>query len=181
VAAAHAGAEAAKRDVERATSLLFPRINSFGRLDWNQPDRIGGHPAWTVGVMASWSFFGGGSELVARRAAQARAVAAATEAEAAQAKAVLELASRRNDLTVARATAEIAARAVAQATEAHRIVTRKYEGGLATVTELLESAAVETRIRVQRAAAVYQVIVAAAAWRVAAGGDGSDLTVLDQR
>lgn len=181
VAAAEAGAEAARRDVDRATSLLLPRLNSFGRLDWNQPDRIGGHPAWTVGVMATWSIFGGGSELVARRAAEARAVTAATEAEAAHAKAALELASRRNDLEVARATARIAERAVDQATEAHRIVTRKYEGGLATVTELLESAAVETRTRVQRAAAVYQAILASAAWRVAAGGDGSDLVVLDQR
>jgi outer membrane protein TolC len=181
VAAAQAGAEAARRDVDRATSLLLPRINSFGRLDWNQPDRIGGHPSWTVGVMASWSFFGGGSELVARRAAEARAVTAATEAEAAHARAALELASRRNDLEVARATALIAARAVEQATEAHRIVTRKYEGGLATVTELLESAAVATGTRVERAAAVYRVIVAAAEWRVASGGDGSDLVVLDQR
>ena len=180
VAAAQAGAEAARRDVDRATSMLLPRINSFGRLEWNQPDRLGGHPSWTVGVMASWSFFGGGSELVARRAAEARAAAAATEAEAARARAALELASRRNDLEVARATALIAARAVEQATEAHRIVARKYEGGLATVTELLESAAVETRTRVDRAAAVYRAIVAAAEWRVASGGDGSDLTVLDQ-
>lgn len=181
VAAAEAGADAARQDVDRATSQLLPRINSFGRLDYNQPDRIGGSPSWTVGVMVSWSFFGGGSELVARKAAQARAVAAATEAEAARARAALELASRRNDLEVSRATALIAARAVEQASEAHRIVTRKYEGGLATVTELLESAAVETRTRVERAAAVYQAIVAAAAWRVASGHDGSDLIVLDRR
>jgi outer membrane protein TolC len=181
VLAAKAGAEAARRDVARATSLLLPRINSFGRVDWNQLNQIfGGRPAWTLGVMASWSVFGGGSELVARQAAAARAAAAETQAEAAEARAGLEQSSRRIELDVAIASARIAHRAVEQATEAHRIVARKYEGGLATITELLEAAAVETRSRVERAAAVYRAIVATAEWRIAMGDDGSALVQLDQ-
>jgi len=181
VAAAQAGAEAARHDVARATALLLPRVNSFGRLDWNQPRTgFGGRPSWTIGVMASWSLFGGGSELVARRAAMARAASAATEAEAAEARAALELAERRNDLEVALATTAIASRAVDQAAEAHRIVSRKYQGGLATVTELLEASAVETHARVERSASIYRAITAAAAWRVTLGLDASDLTLLDQ-
>ncbi len=180
VEAARLGQEAADRDVARATSLLLPRINSFGRLDWNDHSSLaGGRSSWSVGLVASWSLFGGGSELVARQAALARSDAATAQAEAAESKARLELAERRNELDVAVATAAIAARAVDQAAEAHRIVARKYEGGLATITELLESAALETRTRVERSAATYRSIVAAAAWRLAAGADVSTITLLE--
>ncbi len=181
VEAARLGRAAAGRDVRRATSLMLPRLNSFGRLDWNDPTMpYAGRPAWTVGVMASWSVFGGGSELAARRGAQARAEQAAAQHDAAEAAAALERAERRTDLDVAMARLAIAERAVRQAAEAHRIVTRKYEGGLAAITELLDASATETRVRVERAAALYAMITGVAAWRLALGHDLLDLAVLDR-
>ncbi len=181
VEAARLGALAAHRDITRAGSLLLPTINSFGRLDWNAPDRpFGGHSAWTVGVIARWSLFSGGSELVERSRARAEAARADAQAEAATAQARLEQEERRIDLEVARASLGIAERAVGQAGEAHRIVTRKYEGGLATVTELLEAAALEVQVRVERAAAAYRLLVAGGAWVVAMGYDLSDFTMRNQ-
>jgi outer membrane protein TolC len=129
--------------------------------------------------MGSWSFFSGAGERVEKRAAKARAASADAMAEAASARATLEAAERRNEVDVALASLAIAERAVGQATEAHRIVARKYEGGLAAVTELLEAAAIETGTRVGRAAAVHRAIVATAGWRLATGRGLTDFTALD--
>lgn len=180
--AARLGAVAARQDVARATSLLLPSLGSFGRLDWNTNDAwFGGRSAWTVGVIARWSVFGGGSELSARSRARAEAVRADARADAAAAQAELERDERRIEVDVARATLAIAARAVEQSADAHRIITRKYDGGLATVAELLEAAALETRTRVEHSAAIYRLLAAAAAWQVALGYDLTSFTELDRR
>jgi len=68
---------------------------------------------------------------------------------------------------------------VAQGSEAHRIVAKKYAGGLATVAELLSAAALETQTRLGLSDARYQAIVADAAARQAAGADLMALTVLE--
>jgi outer membrane protein TolC len=178
--AARLGREAADKDVTRAKALLLPRLNAFGRYDWNTPETaFGGTPAWTVGVMASWTFFSGYGEWAEQRAAKARAAQAGARADAADAQARLEVSARRKDFDVALATVAIADRGVAQSAEARRIVARKYEGGLSTVTELLEANALETRSRLERSAALYRAVVAAAALRQALGGDVSELTTLD--
>ena len=66
-----------------------------------------------------------------------------------------------------------------QSAEAHRIVGRKYDGGLATVVELFDAAAIEWQSRLAFAEARYQAI-AAAAGRLRALGLGLDpLTSLD--
>ena len=180
IEAADYARKAATQDVKRAGSTLLPRLNSFGRWDWNAAsDLFGAKPAWTVGVMASWSFFSGAGELTDRKAAQAREASALAQAEAASARATLEAAERESELEVALASLDIAERAVAQATEAHRIVARKYEGGLAAVTELLEAAAIETRTRLTRSAALYHAIVATGGWQRATGRDLMRLTALD--
>jgi outer membrane protein TolC len=180
VTAARLGAEAAQRDVRRATALYVPRINGFGRYDWNSPDQLfGGQSSYTVGVMASWTPFAGASEIGSRHAAQGRAEAAHAMAEAAVAGAALEKDATRTRLSVAMAQLGIAEVSVEQGSEAHRIVTRKYDGGLATVAELLGAAAVETQTRLGLADARYQAIVADAAARQASGADLMALTVLE--
>jgi outer membrane protein TolC len=75
---------------------------------------------------------------------------------------------------------DIADRAVTQAAEAHRIVSRKYDGGLATVVELLDASATETAARLRQAAARHEVIGAAADRRLARALDLTVLTTLDQ-
>jgi len=68
---------------------------------------------------------------------------------------------------------------VTQGAEAHRIVARKYAGGLATIAELLSAAALETQTRLGLSGARYQAIVADAAARQAAGADLMALTALE--
>lgn len=178
--AARLGVDAAQGNLRRARATMLPRINSFARYDWNDSSALaGGQPSWTVGVMASWSFFSGGAELADQRAARAQRDGAVAMAEAAEAGARLDRATRENALAVALVTAGINGRAVAQSAEARRIVARKYEGGLATVTELLEANAIDVRSQLEYAAARYRAILAAAAWRQALGGDLMTMTILD--
>lgn len=181
VRAARLGAEAAAADVARTWALQLPRVNAFGRVDWNDAGRpFGGDESWTVGVMVNWNPFSGGAELAERRRAVGRRLQAEAGAEALAARGALERAQAASDLEVARRRLEIAERGVAQAAEAHRIVGRKYAGGLATVAELLGAAAAETAVRLAHAAARYELIMAAASLRQAAGGDVSALAALDE-
>jgi outer membrane protein TolC len=180
VQAASRGLDAARADALRAGSGWLPRVNSFARYDWNSADRLyAGARNWTVGVMASWSIFAGASDLADVQATRGRVVAAQAQAEGARAHARVEVEQSRIALTVALARLTIAERAAAQSAEAHRIVGRKYEGGLATVAELLDAQAVETQSALSLTQARWGAIVAAAERRQALGLDPATLAALD--
>jgi outer membrane protein len=181
VRAARLGLEAARADAQRASALFLPRIDAFGRLDWNASARpFGGDHSWTAGVMLSWSPFSGGSELADARAARARRESAAAMADAAGAQAQLDVRSVETRAAVAMARMDLAERAVAQSVEAHRIVARKYEGGVASVTELFDAAAAENGARLAFAESRYQAIMAAAERLRARGGDVAAIVTLEE-
>lgn len=180
VLAAERGLAAARADARREHAALLPRINSFARVDWNSADRLyGGTAAWTLGIMASWSIVPAPANFAAARAAAARTAAMEARAEAASAGARLESDATRTALIVALTRMDIAERALAQSAEAHRIVARKYEGGLATISELLDAQATETRTSLGAAQSRWQAIVALADRRRAMGGDPGTLAALD--
>ena len=171
VAAKHAAA-AAGLDATRALSLYLPRLNAVARYDWNSATRLyGGDNSWTVGVMASWSPFAGAAEVAERRAANARDKTAETGLAAANAHANHEVTAARVEHDVAARRLEIAERALHQSIEAHRIISRKYEGGIASVVELLDAAALETATRLAFSNARFLAISAAANLLKASGND----------
>jgi outer membrane protein TolC len=172
VLAADRMAEAARRDAGRASGRLLPRINGFGRYDWNDADRLfGGQKSWTVGVVASWTPFSGANELADLQGSRARAAAARAMDDAARAQAALEVAARESDVAVTLARLDIAEQAVDQGAEAERLVARRYAGGLAPITELLGAQAAETQTRLGHAAARVDLITALAARALARGAD----------
>jgi outer membrane protein TolC len=130
-----------------------------------------GERNWTAGVMASWSPFSGASELAEQRGAQARAAGARAMADGAAANARLESERSLSDLRVALDRLGIAEHSAAQGMDAHRIVGRRYDGGLATVVELLDAAAAEVHTATAAAKARYDVVVALASRRLALGLD----------
>ncbi len=179
-AAGYANA-AAQVDLQRARSLYLPRVNTFGRLDWNTPTApFGGADSWTIGVVVSWVPFAGASQIGEIQAARGRKDAAAAAAEAAGARAQLELQQADAALQVALARLIIAERAVDQSAEAHRIVSRKYVGGLATVVELSDAAAIETQSRLGYAEGRFQAITAVAGRLRALGVGLEPITALDR-
>ena len=160
---ARAGSASADTDVDRARATIVPRVVSFVRRDLNSADQLfGGSSNWTVGVMASWSMFSGASELGDRRAAEARRAGAAAQLSGAIANANLDLERTALTLESALARLAIARTTVQHASEAHRIVTRKYEGGLATVVELLDAAVAETQAQLGLSAARHALITSSA-------------------
>jgi len=163
VQAAAAGHAAARADVKRAQSLWLPRVNGMARYDWNSPDRpYAGDENWSVGVVASWTPFAGASQLAQVQASRGREQVARAQAEAARAQAALDVAQRANAWDVSLERMRIASEAVTQSVEAHRIVARKYEGGLAAVVELLGAQAAETEAHLRHTHARYEAIVRAA-------------------
>jgi outer membrane protein TolC len=181
VQAALRGFDAARANAKRAHSLIVPRVNSFARYDWNSGARpFDGDRNWTIGIMATWTPFTNPADISDMRDANARGDVARAQAEAAQANARLELEQTRTALQVALARLTIAERAVAQSAEAHRIVGRKYEGGLAQVVELLDAQAVETQSALGFSQARWRAIVAAAERRRALGRDPGSLEALDE-
>lgn len=181
VRAARLAASAARADVARARSLYLPRINAFARYDWYSADApFDADESWTAGVMASWSPFAGAGNLAEVRGAGARDATARARREAAEAAALLDLERSRTELEVALGRLAIAERAVEQSAEAHRIVERKYEGGLATVVELLDAAAVETRSRMERSGATWASLAAGAERLRALGRDPGELSLSNQ-
>jgi outer membrane protein TolC len=155
-------------------------VNGFARYDWNDPRTLyAGQKNWTVGVMASWSLFGGNAELADVAATTARANAARAGLDAARAQSQLERddAARRLTLSLQRLT--LARDAADQSREAHRLVQKRYDGGLATIAELLAAESAATGALLGHAAARYAVIDAIATWRRASGGDPAALTALD--
>jgi outer membrane protein TolC len=176
ITAARSGARAAELDATRATTLYLPRLNGMARYDWNSATGLySGDKNWSVGVMASWTPFAGASEIAERRAAGARAVAGNAALAAARAQANYDVSKASVEREIALSRLDIAERGLRQSTEAHRIITRKYEGGLASVVELLDGAAVETGARLNFSHARYTGIVAAAEALKAAGRDPGDV------
>lgn len=180
VKAASLARDAARFDRQRAGASMLPRVNGFARYEWNSPDRIAaGKPMWTVGAMLSWSPFGGGSELADLQGASARLRGAEVQAEGARAAAALDQQDADEAWRVAEARAAIADTAVRQSDEALRIVRRKYEGGLSSISELLDASAANTQARLMRSDSRYRLIAAAAARLRAWGGDPALLASLD--
>ena len=178
--AADAGLAAARADADRARSTYLPRLNSFARYDWNSAARLyGGDRNWTAGVVASWSPFAGAGDLADVQATAGRAEVAKAQAEAARANARLEIEQTRTALIVALTRLEIAERAAAQSAEAHRIVGRKYEGGLANVSELLDAQATETQSALGLSQARWSAIAAGADRLRALGRDPAAMQSLD--
>jgi outer membrane protein TolC len=182
VRAAQLGARAAAADRQRATATLLPRVNGFARSDYNSPTTLyGGRPNWTVGVMGSWSLFGGASELADVAGASARARSARAGEEAAQVNARVETEAAARGVTLALQRLDLATMAATQSREAHRLVEKRYAGGLATVAELLGAETAATGAALAEAAARYTLIDALAQHRRAIGADPGALAQLDGR
>jgi len=140
--------EEAVAGAERATAARLPTLEAFARLSSHAPEVFGTREGnVTVGVQVSVPIFSGGAlgaaadearalERVARAEHEYRLEAARTEVE--ESLRAVEAARRA-------AVASDAARAAAD--EAYRLMGRRFEEGMATTTELLQTEARAAELR----------------------------------
>jgi outer membrane protein TolC len=178
--AATARRASAQLDGLRARGTLLPRVNSFARYDWNAPSALfNGRPNWTVGVVASWSLAAGGSDWADIAGADARARSAEAGEQQLRAQGVVEAGAATRAVAVALARLDLADHSALQSLEAHRLVEKRYAGGLATVAELLGAESTATAAALRRTSAAFALIEAMVAFRRATGADPGSLAELD--
>lgn len=181
VRAAQLGAQAAREDLRRAKGRWLPTVGAMLRSDWASPNQpFAGTPFVTGAVVVTLPVFSGGGEFADRQRASAMLNAAQTRADGAAAVADLEIAQASIQRRVAMEQLTISERAYAQAVEALRLVQRRYDGGLAAISELLDAGAARSTAELAAVSARHTVLIALAEERIARGLDLSPLLSLDR-
>jgi outer membrane protein TolC len=154
-------AEAARAKTQSSWLAFVPRVNAFGRYEWNDDRAFGtAGEGWTAGASLTWSLFKG-----------FRQIGSAQEAEANQARAEValrqqalqndaDIRSARRALTSARQRIDQTRAAVEQAEESLRIRSDRYAEGLAQTSDVLRAEADLARSRLALAQAIYDYNVA---------------------
>jgi len=169
VRARNATVDAAAAGVGREPAARLPRLNAFGTYERNDDDAFGGRGNWSAGISLAWTPFDG-----LQQVGRVRAAVAALDRETAQRTALrqqveFEIQTAHARLEAARLRRDHAEQAMALAREAHAIAATRYRNSLAPITDLLAAGAAETAAATRLAAARYDIVVAAGAYRVAAG------------
>ena len=149
----------AAADYANPNQRIFPRADLW-------------RTSWEVGVVATWPLWDGGR--VAAESAEAAAAARALRARQADMDAVIaaEIRQRRLDLDSAHAVLDAADVAVSSATEARRIVTERFNVGVATSTDVLDAQVVLLQAELDRTRALANIRLAEARLDRAAGVEG---------
>jgi outer membrane protein TolC len=164
-AAAAASAAAARR---AARAALIPQVAAQGVVEVAGTHFSDRASSWIVGGQVQWTF-GGGAETAAARAAAAALARADAEGDEARAAVHVEVVTAVRQLEAARASERTGRAAVEQAAESQRIVSDRFEAGMATVNDVLRASSARLEAESNRIAAVVQTMVAAAALRRALG------------
>lgn len=155
--------------LQAARAAFLPKVSAMAAWEGNGGQWNVRASGWTVGAVARVNLFRGfadSARLAEARALQERRRIEREHIETAVRVDVREAQAR---LDAARAMADVAEAAVAQAVESHRIVRDRYEGGLVDITALLRAAEGVQAAETRRVAARVETLVAAAAWRRAIG------------
>lgn len=126
--------------------------------------------SWNAGVVASWPLLDGGAARA--KTDQARSDAKSTELQKTQIKRSIALQVRTAGMAVQEAADryEVAVKAVGQAEEALRLSRSRYENGVATQLEVIDSEAALMAARYNRNSALYDYFAARADFDAAVTG-----------
>jgi outer membrane protein len=173
---------AAEAGWHRARDAFLPRLNAMAKLDWKDRSSLfGTDPSWSVGVVASWNILGGAQVVGAEREARGRWREAQAGSEARCSQLALERDAERARLATALERLEIQRGSLEQAVESHRIVSRRYEEGLATIAERIEAGSLETKIRLEAVSLRQEIVSSLSKLALLEGRDPSELVSLTAR
>lgn len=151
--------ESARIALAAAKAEFLPRLDAQATYYWDDPQGQyeGSRTNYSYGLLLNWDVFTGLSTV--KEGQKARA--ALTEMLAADRKATrdIQMDVKASYLGLAESLArrEVGQAAIAQAEQAHELVTRQYQGGAADVTRLLDAELNLNAARVRATAADYDV------------------------
>ena len=158
------------KSVSMAKAAYSPRLNVFGSWETDSPSPgWNGGNNWIAGAELQFDLFDGGNKmahLAREKAVQERAQAMR---DAFRDNIRLEVRKAFYDFDAARQQVEVARGAIAQADESLRINQNRYEGGLTTVSNLLQVEDAAHRAQLDYWQAVYRVQTSYAGVELATG------------
>lgn len=161
--------EASQAGIKVARSSKYPQVGLLARTDWNDSNLGFDAHSYTVGGQLSWQLFDGGVTNGAVARAQANRNELAAKLQQAEGGVSYQIADAWRKAAEAEQRVSARELAVSQAEEAQRIISKRYENGVATIVELLGGQAQLDKARADVVAARYELKVQRATARLAAG------------
>ena len=163
---------AGEQTVTSARANYYPNLSLVGgwQLRKGPTNSFGDSPdGWLLGLQSQWAIFDG--RATTGRVAQARSVLEQTRLSLTQAQLAAEVEVRRSFSSWQEATelADASRKVVAQAEEAVRLATARYDAGTATQLDVLQSQVDLTTARTNQVQAYYNYNIAVATLRAAMG------------
>jgi outer membrane protein TolC len=152
-----------EKDVLRAKGALLPTMHLMGNYEINNYRFASdGQDSWSVGVVLNLNLFNGGGDRARIVEAQAIHQRAVAQRERVANAIGLEVHDAFLAFQTARERVGVAREAVAQAEESLRIVQDRYDAGLTTIVELLDSETALTAARTNLTRTLYDATVSQA-------------------
>ena len=149
-----------EKEVLRAKGAFLPTVHLMGNYEINNHRLTSeGQDSWSVGVVMNWNLFGGGLDHARIVEAQANRERAAAMRDKLASGIGLEVRDAFLALQTARERVTVAKDAVTSAEEGLRIVQDRYEAGLTTIVELLDSETALTAARTDLTRTLYDATV----------------------
>jgi outer membrane protein len=161
--------EASQAGIKVARSSYYPQVGLLARADWNDANLGLDAHSYTVGGQLSWQLFDGGVTDSAVARAQAGHNELAAKLQQAEGGVSYQIADAWRKAGEAEQIVRARELAVNQADEAQRIITKRYENGVATIVELLGGQAQLDKARADVVAAGYELKVQRATAHLATG------------
>ena len=152
-----------EKDILRTKGALLPTMHLMGNYEINNQNfASNGQDSWSVGVVLNLNLFNGGGDHARIVEAQANHQRAVAQRERMANAIGLEVHDAFLAYQTARDWVAVAREAVTQAEESLRIVQDRYDAGLTTIVELLDSETALTAARTNLTRTLYDATVSLA-------------------
>lgn len=162
-------ADSAKYATKAARADYFPNLNVMMRQDWNDKELALNNSSYTVAAVASWKVTDFGVTSSQVDMANAEAIQKRAKAQSEENQVRLAILTDWKKMEIAKKRVQTNELAVEQATEARDLIMKRYQSGVATVTEVLSSQTQLDKTKADLVSAVYDLNIYKAKLRLATG------------
>lgn len=142
-----------------ARASFLPAVGAQGGVEFNGGNVADQRSSWFVGAQVQVNVFRGFADSARLAGASQAEIRAREQREALRRQVELDVRAAVARLDAARAREEVGRAALAQAREAHRIMRDRYDSGLATMTDVLQSSRAAFEAEARAAEAELEVVL----------------------